>query len=110
MPRTERPENPHVEVREVGIWRVVRQKSNGSFFRSSWLAQASHLVNTHVHLIRCVSTLTRQILTVAPIHLLAYFFAQGYKALASVISLYSNQILLDSVRESYQLACPSRLT
>ena len=97
MPRTECPENPRVEVRDVGIWRVVRHKSDRSFFRSSWLAQLSYLVNTHVHLIRCVSTLTRQVFAVAPIHLPAYFLAHIYEALASVIDLYSSQILLDSV-------------
>jgi len=102
MPRTERPQNPHVEIRDIGIWRVVRvvrQKSNLSFFHWSWFAQGSHLVNTHVHLIRCVWTLTRQAIALAPIHVLAYFLAQIYQALDSVIDLYSSQILLDSVRK-----------
>jgi len=104
MPHTERPQNPHIAFRDIGIWRVVYEKSNGPSFHWSRLAQVSHVVKAHVHLIRCVWTLTTQVIAIAPIHLALYFVAQIYYALGSVIDLYSSQILLDSVCETYRLA------
>jgi len=120
MPHTERPQtqtqnqnqdqnqnqNPHLEIRDAGIWRFVRHKSEDrSFFHfhSSSLAQVSHLVNTHLHLIRCVSTLTRQVIAIAPFHLALFFLTRVYSALASLIGLYSTQILLDSVGQFHPL-------
>jgi hypothetical protein len=99
MPHTELPKNPHVEIRDVGVWRIVRLRSNGPFLHWSWswITQLSHVVNTHVHLIRCVSTLTWQLIANAPIYFAFHFAARLYQTLKSVIDLYSTKILLDSV-------------
>ena len=100
-----------LDIRDIGIWRVIRRRSSdGPFFHWSWITQASHLVYTQLHLVRCVSILTRQVIAIAPFHLALYFLARAYYALASLIGLYSTQILLDSVCPFHNLSPPLQLT
>ena len=106
----ERSQNPHLDIRDAGIWRIIRRKSDEPFFHWSWITQASHLVYTHLHLVRCVSTLTRQVIAIAPFHLALYFLARAYYSLASLIGLYSSQILLDSVCRFHNFSPPLQLT